>query len=178
MHTDALLGWDEGFPGTWMFSSGNGKILGQPTQFTLGFSEPVFWCPDFPRDEREGVSGGRRSAADRRLTFRHVWDEIKLPGTAQMLLAMSPMQEGMVRWTASQQSGRELRFMEYAVLCRCLVKIAVSNIQPDCDSMRQTTLSHLRRLELCSVLLCPLYNGAQLQTWRACAGAWDSSSLC
>jgi hypothetical protein len=62
-----------------MFSSGNGRILGQPTQFTLGFGEPIFWCPDFPRDEREGVPGGRGSAADRRLTFGDVWDEIKPP---------------------------------------------------------------------------------------------------
>lgn len=38
----------------------------------------VFWCPDFPRDEREGVSGGRRRAEDRRLTLRDMWNEIKL----------------------------------------------------------------------------------------------------
>lgn len=86
----------------------------------LGLDSSVFWCPDFPRDERKGVSGGRRCPEDRRLTFGDMWDEIKLPRYSPAVASYVPVEYGMVQRTTSERRGRKLRFMEQAVLCQVL----------------------------------------------------------
>lgn len=107
-----------------------------------------------------------------------MWDEIKLPRYFPDVASYVPngRQSGQMDSVRAIGGNEDLWSMPFCA--GALVKVAISIILPDCDSMRQTALSYLRRLELCSVCLCSAYDGIQLQTWWDRVGAQDGLSLC